>query len=150
MGCLDKAGLVLSETLTDEEFETFLTLLRNAKKTQIFDVIAHIIGDRRAFLVLLDALAADVVKMPSRKELLRAIDAAVIYSNYCRQPYATHEAKVKATVARFRSNARAVSGMVSVVRKVLSKDIISSEDLPCGQGEAWSDDVADGGVDDVE
>jgi len=124
---MDKVGLVLSESLSDSEFDIFLSLLRHFRKTQVFDIISHIIQSKENFLLFLDSLASDNIRVPSRKESLRILDAAVIYSYYLRQPYATHEAKVTVTAKHFKSNFKSVNRMISVVANALANDTLMTE-----------------------
>ena len=122
-----KQGLILSESLSDEEFDMLLALLRHTRKTQIFDVISHIIHSKEDFLLFLDALASDVIRVPSRKETLKVIDAVAIYNFYRKQPYETHDARIKITAKRYKMNIKSVNRIVDVVSNVLASDVIFSE-----------------------
>jgi len=123
----DRVGLVLAESLSEHDHDIFLALLRHSKKTQIFDIISHIFQSNENFLLFLDALASDTIRVPSRKDTLKALDAVSIYSYYLKQPYESHEAKINVTAKHFKSNTKSINRIISTVAKVLANDPILSE-----------------------
>jgi len=124
---IDKVGLILSESLSDSEFEIFLALLRYFRKTQVFDIISHILQSNENFLLFLDALAVDNIRVPSRKDTLKILDAVSIYSHYIKQPYASHKARVSATAERFKSSFKSINRTIYIVASVLANDPLLAE-----------------------
>jgi hypothetical protein len=75
---MEKSGILSLLNINDKESEIFLEYLRKSGGTPAFDFINYLIG--RDYIQLLDLIAGDNLKIPSRENLYRDLEYIKIYS----------------------------------------------------------------------
>lgn len=121
---VDNITKLSSESLSDKETETLLTLLRVQKGTRIFDIIYYILEDPSLLILFLNTMAGDTIKVPSREDILKLIDYVHIYTYYKSLPEQEYMEKCRKTAQVFKRRTQSVQRIVQKVETSLREEVI--------------------------
>ena len=91
---MPKSGILSLQQLSSVEKEELINYMVVTKGTQYLDFLEKVLGND--FLLFLDVFSGEVLKVPSREEVLKAVTTVKIYT-YCRDRGFTEEAFEKAS-----------------------------------------------------
>jgi hypothetical protein len=119
-----KVGMLAQENLSLEEISVFLDLLRATKKTTAYDILYYILAEE--FLIVLDSLEGESLRVPSRDETLKLIDYAKIHTflNAHREnPHA-----IKDAADRFQRRTQSITRIEKKVQELLEEADLSDNE----------------------
>lgn len=80
----NKIGRVSNTHMSDSETETFLKIIESQRGLDAVKVLHYIIQDQDLLLLILDALAGETMRIPSREETIKMIEYSQIWETYKR------------------------------------------------------------------
>ena len=97
--------------LSEEELDTYIKYLESSKGLECLPFLDKVLG--KEIILFLDLFAGEVIKVPTRSELIKIANYVIIY-NYIKQRNFTDDAYTKAA-SLFK---RRVSNLKRIVEKV--------------------------------
>ena len=91
---MPKSGILSLQRLSSVEKEALIDYLAKTKNIQYLDFMDKVLTEE--FLIFLDVFSGEVLKVPSREEVLKAITTVKIYI-YCKDRGFTEEAYERAS-----------------------------------------------------
>lgn len=114
-------GRISNTVLSDEETETLLKIIEAQKGTTAPRLVQYIIQDPETLLLLLDALAGETIKMPSREETIKMVEYAQIWETY-QKAEGTPIERARKTAVRHKRRTQSIQRIIQKVEELIGGD----------------------------
>ena len=118
MYSLGNSGYLSIIDLDEEELQMYVDYLQNTRDLEFLPYLQRVLGDD--FLMFLDLFAGEVIKIPTRSELIKISSYIIIY-NYLKQRDFSEDAYKKAS-SLFKRRASNLRRVVEKVESVIKPD----------------------------